>query len=171
MSNVLSLTGIVKGRHPSLITKQSLNLDSRVSLEALILLEMRVFDRSEDAGVAGNHQWGLDAGMHQDGWYPWSSDGPEGEKDSREGNESELEVGPEFDQEELARWHRVELEKQEEDKRAQKVTCPKPKMLPHHTGITGKRRAPDDIQAEPHALRSGCTKKDTAPPAKCSRKK
>ncbi|SJL15384.1 uncharacterized protein ARMOST_20504 [Armillaria ostoyae] len=171
MSNVLSLTGIVKGRHPSLVTKQSLNLDSQVSLEALILLEMRVFDRSEDAGVAGNHQWGLDAGMHQDGWYPWSSDGPEGEKDSREGNESELEVGPEFDQEELARWHRVELEKQEEDKRAQKVTCPKPKMLPRHTGITGKRRAPDDIQAEPHALRSGCTKKDTAPPAKRSRKK
>ncbi|SJL16611.1 uncharacterized protein ARMOST_20137 [Armillaria ostoyae] len=171
MSNVLSLTGIVKGRHPSLVTKQSLNLDSRVSLETLILLEMRVFDRSEDAGVAGNHQWGLDAGMHQDGWYPWSSDGPEGEKDSCEGNESELEVGPEFDQEELAQWHRVELEKQEEDKRAQKVTCPKPKMLPRHTGITGKRRALDDIQAEPHALRSGCTKKDTAPPAKRSRKK
>ncbi|PBK62015.1 hypothetical protein ARMSODRAFT_1025149 [Armillaria solidipes] len=70
-----------------------------VDMEALILLEMRMFDRSEDAGVAGNNQWGLDAGMHQDGWYPWSSDGPEGEKNSREGNESELEVGPEFDQE------------------------------------------------------------------------
>ncbi|PBK62322.1 hypothetical protein ARMSODRAFT_980786 [Armillaria solidipes] len=92
-----------------------------VDMEALILLEMRMFDRSEDAGVAGNHQWGLDAGMHQDGRYPWSSDGPEGEKDSREGNESELEVGPEFDQEELARWYKVELEKQEEDKQAQKV--------------------------------------------------
>ncbi|KAK0435307.1 hypothetical protein EV421DRAFT_1908785 [Armillaria borealis] len=68
-----------------------------VDMEALIPLEMRMFDRSEDAGVAGNHQWGLDAGMHQDGWYPWSSDGPEGEKNSHEGNESELEVGPEFD--------------------------------------------------------------------------
>ncbi len=38
-----------------------------VDMEALILLEMHMFDRSEDAGVAGNHQWGLDAGMHQDG--------------------------------------------------------------------------------------------------------
>ncbi len=51
------------------------------------------------------------------------------------------------------------------------VTCPKPKMLHRHTGITGKRQAPDDIQAEPHALKSGCPKKDTGPPAKCSRKK
>ncbi|PBK79607.1 hypothetical protein ARMGADRAFT_1077606 [Armillaria gallica] len=128
-----------------------------VDMEALILLEMRMSDRSEDAGV--------------DGGYPWSSDGPEGEQNSREGNESELEVGPEFDQEELAQWHRVELEKQEEVKRAQKVTRPKPKMPPRHTGITGKRRAPDDIQAEPHALRPGCPKKDTGPPAKHSCKK
>ncbi len=65
-----------------------------VDMEALILLEMRMFDRSEDAGIAGNHQWGLDVGMHQDGWYPWSSNGPEGEKQVREGNESELEVSP-----------------------------------------------------------------------------
>ncbi len=66
----------------------------------------------------------------------------------------------------------MELEKQEEDKRAQKVTRPKPKMRPRHTGITGKHPAPDDIQAEPHALRSGgCPKKDAGPPAKRSRKK
>ncbi|KAK0492478.1 hypothetical protein EDD18DRAFT_1079611, partial [Armillaria luteobubalina] len=63
-----------------------------VDMEALIILEMQMFDRSEDAGVAGNHQWGLDVGMHQDGWYPWSNDGPEGEKNLHEGNESELEV-------------------------------------------------------------------------------
>ncbi|PBK85956.1 hypothetical protein ARMGADRAFT_1035938 [Armillaria gallica] len=36
MSNVLSSTGTVKGRHPSLITKQSLNLESRVTLNTLI---------------------------------------------------------------------------------------------------------------------------------------
>ncbi|KAK0234341.1 hypothetical protein IW262DRAFT_1258368, partial [Armillaria fumosa] len=65
-----------------------------IDMEALILLEMRMFDRSEDAGVAGNYQWGLDIGMHQDGWYPWSNDGPEREKNSCEGNESELEVSP-----------------------------------------------------------------------------
>ena len=45
-------------------------------------------------GVAGNHQWGLDVGIHQDGWYPWTCDGPEGEKQMRQGNESELEVSP-----------------------------------------------------------------------------
>ncbi len=33
MSNVLSSTGIVKGRHLSLVTKQSLNLKSQVSFE------------------------------------------------------------------------------------------------------------------------------------------
>ncbi|KAK0197625.1 hypothetical protein F5146DRAFT_920236, partial [Armillaria mellea] len=58
-----------------------------VDMEALILLEKRMFDTSEDVGIAGNYQWGLDVGMHQDGWFPWSSRGPEGE-----GNESELEV-------------------------------------------------------------------------------
>ncbi|KAK0431023.1 hypothetical protein EV421DRAFT_1743478 [Armillaria borealis] len=78
-----------------------------------------------------------------DSWYPWSSDAPEGEKNSREGNESELES-------------RIR-----ETRRGQAST----------KGITGKRRAPDDIQAEPHALRSGCPKKDTAPPSKHSRKR
>ncbi|KAF9006235.1 hypothetical protein BDZ89DRAFT_1079754, partial [Hymenopellis radicata] len=31
----------------------------------------------EAAGIAGNRQWGLDAGHHQDGWSPcpsWSDD-------------------------------------------------------------------------------------------------
>ncbi len=35
-----------------------------IDMEALILLEMCIFDRSEDTGVAGTHQWGLDGGMH-----------------------------------------------------------------------------------------------------------
>ncbi|KAK0433001.1 hypothetical protein EV421DRAFT_2063429 [Armillaria borealis] len=72
-------------------------------MEALVLLEKRMFDTSEDAGFAGNNQWGLDIGMHQDNWYPWNSPRPEDEKDTREGNESELDVGPEFDKEELAK--------------------------------------------------------------------
>ncbi len=48
-----------------------------VDMEALVILEKRMFDTSEDAGIAGNHQWGLDIGMHQDNWYPWNSHGPE----------------------------------------------------------------------------------------------
>ncbi|KAK0459941.1 hypothetical protein IW261DRAFT_1578103 [Armillaria novae-zelandiae] len=88
-----------------------------IDMEALILLEMQMFDRSEDAGVAGNHQWGLDV---------------EGEKNSHEGNESELEVGPNFDQEELVKWHRDQLDKQEVERKAQKVTYPKPKYAGYY---------------------------------------
>ncbi len=36
-------------------------------MEALILLKMRMFDRPKDAGITRDHQWGSDAGMHQDG--------------------------------------------------------------------------------------------------------
>ena len=29
--------------------------------------------RSASAGKAGYHQWGLDAGDHQDQWWPWNN--------------------------------------------------------------------------------------------------
>ncbi len=45
-----------------------------------------------------------------------------------------LQVGAEFDTEELAQWHRAELEKEEERMRAHEVTCPKPRMLSRHAG-------------------------------------
>ncbi|KAK0431462.1 hypothetical protein EV421DRAFT_1743133 [Armillaria borealis] len=113
---------------------------------------------SEDAGIAGSHHWVLDVSMHQDGWYPWSCDDPEGEK----------QVGPEFDTEKLAQWNRLKVKKEEEKKQADEVTWPKPRMLSHHTG---KRRALDDIPAEPSAVRPGSSNKDTALPAKRSRRK
>ena len=31
-----------------------------------------MFERSAFAGIAGNYQWGLDAGDHQDGWDPYA---------------------------------------------------------------------------------------------------
>ncbi len=76
-----------------------------VDMEALVVLEKRIFDTSEHAGIAGNHQWGLDVGMHQDGWFPWSNRGPEGDKEAREGNESELEVS--FQQLNFAELNRI----------------------------------------------------------------
>ena len=79
-----------------------------------------------------------------------------------------LQVRPKFDTEVLAQWYRVELEKEEEKMRSHKVTCPKPRMLSRHTG---KRRALDDILAEPSAVRPGSPNKDTARPAKRSRRK
>jgi hypothetical protein len=48
-----------------------------VDLEALRILEALIFDISEEAGVAGNQQWGLDAGAHLCNWNPWSEYGPE----------------------------------------------------------------------------------------------
>lgn len=42
-----------------------------VDVECLKLLEKRMFENSFDAGVAGNQQWGLDAGAHQKRWYPY----------------------------------------------------------------------------------------------------
>jgi hypothetical protein len=46
-----------------------------------------MFDRSEKAGVAGNMQWGLDTGMHEDGWNPDIPPAPEIEGQLREGND------------------------------------------------------------------------------------
>jgi hypothetical protein len=61
-----------------------------VDEEALRILEAVMFDRSERAGAAGNTQWGLDVGPHEDLWWPYDS--PENDADLRKGTESELEV-------------------------------------------------------------------------------
>ncbi|KAF9529533.1 hypothetical protein CPB83DRAFT_834956 [Crepidotus variabilis] len=42
-----------------------------VEKESLELLEEQMFEMSKQAGVAGNRQWGLDAGSHQDDWNPY----------------------------------------------------------------------------------------------------
>ncbi|KAK0219323.1 hypothetical protein EDD85DRAFT_961287 [Armillaria nabsnona] len=54
------------------------------------LFEFWLFSESEEAGVAGNQQWGLDVGCHQDNWYPYSTDHDD---DYRFGTESEVEPG------------------------------------------------------------------------------
>ncbi|KAJ3765193.1 hypothetical protein FB446DRAFT_655583, partial [Lentinula raphanica] len=42
-----------------------------VDMECLRALETGMFMRSEEAGIAGRCQWGLDAGYHQDNWDPY----------------------------------------------------------------------------------------------------
>ncbi|KAJ7476111.1 hypothetical protein FB451DRAFT_1034470, partial [Mycena latifolia] len=42
-----------------------------VDLECLSLLEQWIFESSDEAGIAGDEQWGLDAGNHQDRWVPY----------------------------------------------------------------------------------------------------
>ncbi|KAJ3885096.1 hypothetical protein GG344DRAFT_83111 [Lentinula edodes] len=60
-----------------------------VNYEAVSLLDKIMFDESSRAGVAGNHQWGLDVGPHEMGWNPQFT-GPNvtvGKR--REGNDDE----------------------------------------------------------------------------------
>ncbi len=118
-----------------------------VNMEALILLAMRMFDRSETSqNLKSVHSNCLE-------WH-WT--------------EFLLQVSAEFDTEELAQCHRAESEKEEERMRAHKVTCPKSRMLSHHAG---KRRAMDDILAKSSAVMPGSPDKDTTPPAKHSCRK
>ncbi|KAF8208402.1 hypothetical protein K438DRAFT_324602 [Mycena galopus ATCC 62051] len=42
-----------------------------VDRECLGLLEQWMFESSDAAGLAGDEQWGLDAGHHQDRWQPY----------------------------------------------------------------------------------------------------
>ncbi|KAK7460503.1 hypothetical protein VKT23_009223 [Stygiomarasmius scandens] len=66
-----------------------------VDYEAVSILEEVMFDRTESAGAAGNCQWGLDVGPLEDGWFPYN--GPEAQGENlRDGTESELECGPDY---------------------------------------------------------------------------
>ncbi|KAF5358855.1 hypothetical protein D9757_013954 [Collybiopsis confluens] len=64
-----------------------------VDLEALRILERLIFDISASAGEAGNQQWGLDAGAHQQNWNPWAVHGPEQDAPNRrEATDDETEI-------------------------------------------------------------------------------
>jgi hypothetical protein len=59
--------------------------------ESLERLEEEMFEPSVLAGIAGNYQWGLDAGDHQGSWNPYG--GTEHlYLDDRESSEDEHEV-------------------------------------------------------------------------------
>ena len=67
-----------------------------VNFEAICLLDKIMFDTSVRAGMAGNHQWGLDAGPHEGGGDPQLV-GPDVTPDKlkRPGNdEEEIVVSP-----------------------------------------------------------------------------
>jgi len=56
---------------------------------SLILLEEEMFERSSLAGIAGNYQWGLDAGDHQDGWLPYAGTPEHWNHDDRESEDDD----------------------------------------------------------------------------------
>jgi len=63
-----------------------------VDLECLERLEEQMFERSSRAGIAGYYQWGLDAGDHQECWYPYDGLPDHWNHEDRENSEGELEV-------------------------------------------------------------------------------
>ncbi|THU75736.1 hypothetical protein K435DRAFT_846836, partial [Dendrothele bispora CBS 962.96] len=66
-----------------------------VDYEAINILEEIMFDRTHEAGIAGNCQWGLDVAPLEDNWFPYN--GPESQHNNlRDGTESELETGPDY---------------------------------------------------------------------------
>jgi hypothetical protein len=72
---------------PDMIWKDRVDVDR----ECLERLEEEMFERSLLAGIAGNYQWGLDAGDHQGRWNPYA--GTEHlHLDDRESGEDEHEV-------------------------------------------------------------------------------
>ncbi|KAI4517633.1 hypothetical protein K525DRAFT_210448 [Schizophyllum commune Loenen D] len=63
-----------------------------VDAECIALFERKMFERSEPAGLAGNWQWGLDAGPHQHDWHPdYDYDGPTGPPRNIDGDKDEEE--------------------------------------------------------------------------------
>jgi len=57
--------------------------------ETLEQLEEEMFERSSLAGIAGNYQWGLDAGDHQDGWLPYAGTPEHWNHDDRESEDDD----------------------------------------------------------------------------------
>ncbi|KAJ6457808.1 hypothetical protein C8R47DRAFT_1203316 [Mycena vitilis] len=70
-----------------------------VDHECLNIFEERLFEYSLAAGRAGNQQWGLDVGPHQDNWNPYSGTPTHWNHDDRDNqSESELLHGPHYGQ-------------------------------------------------------------------------
>lgn len=61
-------------------------------LECLSILERQMFEQSKEAGVAGNWQWGLDKGDHQNRWVPYLRVPAEWNLENRDESESESEL-------------------------------------------------------------------------------
>lgn len=70
---------------PEMVWKDRVDVDR----ETLEQLEEEMFERSSLAGIAGNYQWGLDAGDHQDGWLPYAGTPEHWNHDDRESEDDD----------------------------------------------------------------------------------
>ncbi|ESK87120.1 hypothetical protein Moror_11896 [Moniliophthora roreri MCA 2997] len=101
-----------------------------VDRDSLAQLEQKMFDMSKEAGAAGNWQWGLDVGCHQDDWHPNAHFLGEGQ-DNYYGNEEELLKGPQYALDKYTKKceeHKAEVERLK--KSAPKPPRPKPRPIP-----------------------------------------
>ncbi|KAF8075742.1 hypothetical protein FPV67DRAFT_1648897 [Lyophyllum atratum] len=80
------------------LTGASLSVWTDVDVDkgCLYRLEEEMFERSARAGKAGNYQWGLDAGDHQDCWDPYAGLPEQWTPGDRDGSETELQCGSQF---------------------------------------------------------------------------
>jgi hypothetical protein len=86
---VLQAAWSLQTKHtPRKVMKDGIDVDK----ECLERLEEEMFEKSSFAGVAGNYQWGLDAGDHQDGWNPYAGIPDHWNHRDRESDEDEYEV-------------------------------------------------------------------------------
>lgn len=65
--HILQTAWTIQMRFQSMDTEFIIDVDK----ECLALFEERLFEVSKHAGPAGDYQWGLDSGDHQDKWDPW----------------------------------------------------------------------------------------------------
>ncbi|KAL0572827.1 hypothetical protein V5O48_009138 [Marasmius crinis-equi] len=100
-----------------------------VDRESLAALEQKMFDMSETAGHAGNSQWGLDVGIHQDDWSPYRHVLFMGVDCTRD-DEEELKRGPQFKRDTYTTKYRTAKklrDNEEERKQREKRPTAKPR--------------------------------------------
>ncbi|KAG7100263.1 hypothetical protein E1B28_002036 [Marasmius oreades] len=74
-----------------------------------------MFDGSTNAGHAGNCQWGLDIGIHQDNWSPYIHF-RFGDEDHTCDDDEELKTGQRFETDPYTiRWKQEEKQQKEEE--------------------------------------------------------
>ncbi|KAK7434743.1 hypothetical protein VKT23_020021 [Stygiomarasmius scandens] len=98
-----------------------------VDLEALKVLEYYIFSLGVDAGEAGNKQWGLDVGMHENDWNPWDVYAPECEVGYQRREAEDPEYGPNYDHEEETQYYETQRLILEREKAARNAKRPKPR--------------------------------------------
>ncbi|KAF9060912.1 hypothetical protein BDP27DRAFT_1429496 [Rhodocollybia butyracea] len=96
-----------------------------VNFEAISLLDKIMFDESERAGAAGNHQWGLDIGPHELAWTPQINHHSVTTDKRRDGKDEETLHGKNYDF--VAEQYEMERAKERRNNQQARSKAPKRK--------------------------------------------